>query len=116
MTILQKFALVLAVITAAAIGGRLWLARHDAAMLEGYVAATEKAAAESAAREAERQRDAAAQALEEYRKRAAADQAADAAREIEITKEISDYEAQLTAARRDCRLDTDDIDHILRHR
>lgn len=57
-----------------AVGGfRLWLSFHDAALLEGYVLLSEKTAAEAKAAEMERQRNAAALALEENRKRALAD-------------------------------------------
>ncbi len=52
---------------------RLWLSSHDAALLEGYVLLSEKTAAEAKAAEMERQRNAAALALEENRKRALAD-------------------------------------------
>ncbi|TBN10887.1 hypothetical protein EYC79_18225 [Agrobacterium cavarae] len=54
-------------------GFRLWLSFHDAALLEGYVLLSEKTAAEAKAAEMERQRNAAALALEENRKRALAD-------------------------------------------
>lgn len=54
-------------------GFRIWLAAHDDALLEGYVLLSEKTAAEAKALEMERQRNAAALALEENRKRALAD-------------------------------------------
>lgn len=54
-------------------GFRLWLSSHDAALLKGYVLLSEKTAAEAKAMELERQRNAAAQALEDFRKRAVVD-------------------------------------------
>ncbi|MDD1499825.1 hypothetical protein PVA19_15490 [Agrobacterium sp. CNPSo 3708] len=54
-------------------GFRLWLHSHDSAILKGYVLLSEKTAAQAKANEMERQRNAAAQALEDYRKRAVAD-------------------------------------------
>lgn len=54
-------------------GFRIWLDAHDEALLKGYVLLSEKTAAEAKAAEMERQRNAAALALEENRKRALAD-------------------------------------------
>ncbi|MDQ1186100.1 hypothetical protein QE369_002519 [Agrobacterium larrymoorei] len=68
----RAVAFVLALLIAVA-GFRLWLSLHDASVLKGYVLLSEKSAAEAKANEMERQRNAAAQALEDYRKRALAD-------------------------------------------
>jgi hypothetical protein len=69
-------------------GFRLWLSAHDAALLKGYVVLSEKTAAEAKAAELERQRNAAALALEDYRKRAAADALAQQALEAQLEKAI----------------------------
>ncbi|MGL4094788.1 hypothetical protein [Agrobacterium cavarae] len=69
-------------------GFRLWLSAHDAALLKGYVLLSEKTAAEAKAAELERQRNAAALALEDYRKRAAADALAQQALEAQLEEAI----------------------------
>lgn len=69
-------------------GFRLWLSEHDAALLKGYVLLSEKTAAEAKAAELERQRNAAALALEDYRKRAAADALAQQALEAQLEEAI----------------------------
>ncbi|MEH3125581.1 hypothetical protein [Agrobacterium cavarae] len=71
-------------------GFRLWLSSHDAAMLKGYVTLAEKTAAEARADEMERQRNAAAQALEDYRKRAVADALIQQRLETELEQAIKD--------------------------
>jgi len=69
-------------------GFRLWLSAHDTALLKGYVLLSEKTAAEAKAAELERQRNAAALALEDYRKRAAADALAQQALEVQLEEAI----------------------------
>lgn len=69
-------------------GFRLWLSAHDGALLKGYVLLSEKTAAEAKAAELERQRNAAALALEDYRKRAAADALAQQALEAQLEEAI----------------------------
>lgn len=69
-------------------GFRLWLSAHDEALLKGYVLLSEKTAAEAKAAELERQRNAAALALEDYRKRAAADALAQQALEAQLEEAI----------------------------
>lgn len=69
-------------------GFRLWLSSHDAALLKGYVLLSEKTAADAKAAELERQRNAAAQALEDYRKRAVADALAQQKRQAELEEAI----------------------------
>ncbi len=69
-------------------GFRLWLSAHDAALLKGYVLLSEKTAAEAKAAELERQRNAAALALEDYRKRAAADALAQQVLEAQLEEAI----------------------------
>ncbi|KQR30531.1 hypothetical protein ASF91_17310 [Rhizobium sp. Leaf155] len=74
-----------------AVGGfRLWLSFHDAALLEGYVLLSEKTAAEAKAAEMERQRNAAALALEDYRKRAVADALTQQKLEAQLEQAIKD--------------------------
>lgn len=85
----------------AVIGGfKIWLSMHDASLLEGYVLQSEKAALESQLTEMERQKNAAAQSLEEYRKRAVADA---------ITQQK--LEAQLEQAIKDDNQNVDDGDY-----
>lgn len=81
-------------------GFRIWLSFHDARILNGYVLLSEKTAAESLATEMIRQRNAAAQSLEEYRKRAVADA---------LTQQK--LEAQLEQAIKDDNQDADDGDY-----
>ena len=80
-------ALIIAILLAFG-GFRLWLSSHDAALLKGYVLLSEKTAAEAKAEELERQRNAAAQALEDYRKRAVADALTQQKRQAELEEAI----------------------------
>ena len=77
-------------IVALAGGFKLWLSMHDAALLEGYVLRSEKAALESQLAELERQKNAAAQSLEEYRKRAVADALTQQKLEAQLEQAIKD--------------------------
>ncbi|WP_234901867.1 hypothetical protein [Agrobacterium rubi] len=72
------------------IGFRIWLAAHDDALLSGYVLLSEKTAAEAKIIELERQRNAAAQAVEEYRKRAMADALTQQKLEAQLEQAIKD--------------------------
>lgn len=75
----------------AVIGGfKIWLSMHDASLLEGYVLRSEKAALESQLTEMERQKNAAAQSLEEYRKRAVADALTQQKLEAQLEQAIKD--------------------------
>lgn len=75
----------------AVIGGfKIWLSMHDASLLEGYVLQSEKAALESQLTEMERQKNAAAQSLEEYRKRAVADALTQQKLEAQLEQAIKD--------------------------
>lgn len=75
----------------AVIGGfKVWLSMHDASLLEGYVLQSEKAALESQLTEMERQKNAAAQSLEEYRKRAVADALTQQKLEAQLEQAIKD--------------------------
>ncbi len=85
----RAVALVLALLIAVT-GFRLWLSAHDAAVLKGYVLLSEKTAAEAKANEMERQRNAAAQALEDYRKRAVADALIQQKLETKLEQAIKD--------------------------
>jgi hypothetical protein len=60
-----------AVLIALVVEFEVWLVNHDKAVLSGYVALSEKTAAETKSKELERQALAAKQTTEEYRKRAA---------------------------------------------
>ncbi|MBB3944716.1 hypothetical protein GGQ73_000641 [Rhizobium skierniewicense] len=72
------------------VGFRIWLAAHDDALLSGYVLLSEKTAAEAKITELERQRNAAAQAVEEYRKRAMADALTQQKLEAQLEQAIKD--------------------------
>lgn len=72
------------------VGFRIWLAAHDDALLTGYVLLSEKTAAEAKAAELERQRNAAALALEEYRKRAVSDALTQQKLEAQLEQAIKD--------------------------
>ncbi len=95
------------------INGRV--ADAAAAAREGYVALAEKTTAEAKAAEMERQRNAAAQALTEAAKRQAADELAQHAKDAETDVAIADYEKKLAAANRQCLVDNDDRDWLLKH-
>ncbi len=95
------------------INGRV--ANAAAAAREGYVALAEKTAAEAKAAEMERQRNATAQALTEAAKRQAADELAQQAKDAETDVAIADYEKKLAAANRQCLVDGDDRDWLLKH-
>ena len=84
--------------------------------LEGYVARTEKAAAEARAAEMKRQADAARAAADQFRKRVIEAEAAEAIAQADLEKGIAAYEKRLVDTRRACLLDDDDIGNILQHR
>lgn len=81
----------------------------------GYVLIAEKTAAEAKAAEMERQRNAAAQATEEHRKRLEAAQASEQAAKDTLESEIHAYELQISEKNRQCVLDRDQRDWLLRH-
>lgn len=87
-SLLARFAALIIVALLAFGGFRLWLASHDATLLKGYVLLSEKTAAEAKATELERQRNASAQALEDYRKRAVADALTQRKRQTELEEAI----------------------------
>ena len=72
------------------VGFRIWLAAHDDALLSGYVLLSEKTAAEAKVTELERQRNAAALALEDYRKRAVSDALTQQKLEAQLEQAIKD--------------------------
>lgn len=95
-------------------GFRLWLSSHDAAILKGYVLLSEKTAAEAKANEMERQRNAAALALEDYRKRAVADALIQQKLEAELEQAIKDDNQNLDDG--DYRWDAvRDLEWLCRH-
>lgn len=84
-------AIALVLIVLSVYGGfRWWLSSHDAALLEGYVLKQERDALQSQLNETERQRNAAAQSLEEYRKRAVADALTQQKLEAQLEQAIKD--------------------------
>lgn len=97
------------------IGFRIWLAAHDANVRSGYVLLAEKTAAEAKASEMERQRNAAAQAVEEHRKRLDAAESENVKSEITREAEIRGYELLLSEKNRKCMADGADVDFINRH-
>ncbi|SCX02662.1 hypothetical protein [Agrobacterium rosae] len=66
------------------------MAAHDDALLSGYVLLSEKTADEAKINELERQRNAAAQAVEEYRKRSLADALTQQKLEAQLEQAIKD--------------------------
>ena len=89
-TLIGRSLAALLVILLAFAGFRVWLAVHDKNLLSGYVLLSEKTAAESLATEMIRQRNAAAQSLEEYRKRAVADALTQQKLEAQLEQAIKD--------------------------
>lgn len=79
-----------AIVIALIAGFKLWLSAHDAALLSGYVLQSEKTALQAQLNEVERQRNAAAQSLEEYRKRAVADALTQQKLESQLEQAIQD--------------------------
>lgn len=96
------------------VGFRIWLHAYDAAILKGYVLLSEKTAAEARADEMERQRNAAALALEDYRKRAVADALIQQRLETELEQAIKDDNQNLDDG--DYRWDAvRDLEWLCRH-
>jgi hypothetical protein len=89
-TLIGRALAALLVLLLAFAGFRVWLAVHDENLLSGYVLLSEKTAAESLATEMIRQRNAAAQTLEEYRKRAVADALTQQKLEAQLEQAIKD--------------------------
>lgn len=89
-TLIGRALAALLVLLLAFAGFRVWLAVHDKNLLSGYVLLSEKTAAESLATEMIRQRNAAAQSLEEYRKRAVADALTQQKLEAQLEQAIKD--------------------------
>ena len=80
---------------------------------ESTVSSFELQAAKSSLEEMERQRNATAQAFEEYRRRRDADERLAKASEDAREKERMAYEIRISMAKRQCRLDRDDLDFLL---
>ena len=89
-TLIGRSLAALLVLLLAYAGFRVWLAAHDEKLLSGYVLLSEKTAAESLATEMIRQRNAAAQSLEEYRKRAVSDALTQQKLEAQLEQAIKD--------------------------
>lgn len=89
-TLIGRALAALLVLLLAFAGFRVWLVAHDKNLLSGYVLLSEKTAAESLATEMTRQRNAAAQSLEEYRKRAVADALTQQKLEAQLEQAIKD--------------------------
>ena len=84
--------------------------------LEGYVAQSEKVAADARAAEWQRQAEAAQTANVEFQKRLTAAKAVEATARVKLEEGIAAYEKRLVDTRRACLLDDDDLSEILRHR
>lgn len=89
-TLIGRALAALLVLLLAFAGFRVWLAAHDEKLLSGYVLLSEKTAAKSLATEMIRQRNAAAQSLEEYRKRAVSDALTQQKLEAQLEQAIKD--------------------------
>jgi DNA anti-recombination protein RmuC len=81
---------------------------------KGMVTQVELDAANALLAEKERQRNAAALALEEYRKRLKAAEQLDKQQSEQREQEILQYEVRLSQANRQCLLDRDDLDFLRR--
>jgi hypothetical protein len=103
-----------AIIGAIALGFWIWLDRHDTALLKDYVKQVELDTAKAKLAETERQLAAGRAAAEEYAQRLAEAEAKERADDAETEKRIADYEKQLAAKGRSCRLNGDDL-KFLRH-
>jgi uncharacterized protein (DUF4415 family) len=102
------------VILASLYGGfKLWLHEHDKAILAGFVALSEKTAAEAKAAKEEHDKQAAQQALEEQRKRTAAAEKLKDDANAELEKRIAD-DAKNTADG-GCGWNADDDAHVMQH-
>lgn len=97
----------------AVIGFRVWLAAHDASTrheaLAGYVKQVELDAAKAKLAETERQLDVGRKAAEEHAKRLSDELAKERADDAESEKKVAEYEKQLAAKGRSCRLNSDDL-------
>jgi uncharacterized protein YlxW (UPF0749 family) len=105
-------------IVLAIIGFRFWLTAHDASTrhgaLAGYVKQVELDTAKAKLAETERQLAAGRAAAEEYAQRLAEAEAKERADDAETERRTADYEKQLAAKGRSCRLNGDDL-KFLRH-
>jgi hypothetical protein len=102
-------------VVAVFLGFRVWLASHDKTVLSGYVLLSEKTAAEATAKEMERQRNAASQALDEFQKRTAADDLIDQQKQATLEQDLKANELLLSEKNRSCGADAGDVDFINRH-
>lgn len=104
----------IALLLAALWGGfEYWLSGHDAAVKEKLVSYYEAQAAEAKAAEIKRQADAAKAATDSFQKQLDAAKASESKAQTDLEREIASYEKQLSAAKRDCLLDDDDVSRIV---
>jgi len=96
-------------------GFRIWLARHDASILKGYVTQARLDSANATVAELQRQKEASDYAVASYTKQLAKAEADQAAQSAKTEQEISDYEAKLKVADRACLLDQSDLDFELHY-
>lgn len=89
-SIIGRALAILLIVLSACGGFRWWLSSHDAALLEGYVLKQERDTLQFLLDEKERQRNAAAQSLEEYRKRSIADALTQQKLEAQLEQAIKD--------------------------
>jgi len=110
---------IVALLIAAFFGFKLWLAAHDASIANaarlGYVELAEKTTAEAKATELQRQLTAANQSIADNEKQRLADELIAQAQDAQTATEVSQYEAQLSAAKRSCPISSADRAWLLAH-
>ncbi len=98
-----------ALLAAVFLGFRLWISRHDAAVLHGYVLVSEKIAAEAERDELKRQLEAGKIVISSYTEVSKNAREKEARNSVEAEARIKTYEKQLVTLGRSCGLDADDI-------
>lgn len=93
----------------------IWLKRHDAAILSGYVKQVELTAANAKAETEAKRADASSAALDVLRKKTDADAVAAQASSDQLENDIHDYETKLADAKRTCTIDSDDYKWLSKH-
>lgn len=108
-----KIAGAAALLVAAFFAFRVWLATHDAQVLQGYVLVSEKIAAEAQLAEVKRQLDAGKIVIASYTEVAKNARKQEAETSAEAEKRIKDYEEKLVSLGRSCSLSDADIIELL---
>jgi hypothetical protein len=103
-----------AIIGAAVLGYWIWIDRHDANVLRGYVQQSELDTAKAKQAETERQLAAGRQALSQYAELLAAEQAKNRAADEALEQEISAHEKETTSQGRSCPISPTDRDWLLK--